>query len=1453
MESSTQKQEDDPSSEQSPANTIRINVDLNDCLNYASLQNSVPFLRSLEIDNQTTESLSSLVLTMKTEPAFAREKKWTFERIAPGTGVTLSNLKVDLDPAYLKGLNEAERGQVNFTLKCSDSVLAERIEEVRVLARDEWGGFHAMADLLAAFVMPNDPAIAKILKKSGEILAKHGHPSALDGYQRRDPGRAFMLGAAIWSAIAAEGLTYTNPPKSFEVVGQKIRRPDTVLADGLATCLDSSLLFAGALEAVGLNPVLILVDGHCFTGFWLVERTFNNLIESDSSEVRKSLSARELITFETTLITNHPPAQFQAAIDSAKLLSRESSEKEFISAIDITRARMAQIRPLASHNQGELKQSPEIHENVTIPLPKMPDYGELPSELTEEIPKTPEGRIERWQRKLLDLSLRNRLLNFRETKQTVPFSCPNVSLLEDSLVHKNSVKIISIPEHNPLGNRDAKLFYEETGEDINAEFAVTALERGEIPSPLTKTELSNRLTNLYRTAKNDLAEGGTNTLFLAVGFLKWKRAPEDEKSYRAPLLLIPVKLVRKSALSAYRLKHHEDEVRFNSTLIQLLKKDFDRDLAQFDGDLPKDEHGIDVQLVLEQMRKAIRDIPGFEVVDEIALSTFSFAKYLMWKDLVDRTEHLKENSVVRHLINNPDKPFKSEASTTIPEPREIDHRYQPADLIHPLPADSSQLAAIMAASEGHDFVLIGPPGTGKSQTIANMIAQCLANNKTVLFVAEKTAALDVVYRRLRQHGLGDVCLELHSRTAERRKFLDQLDRSWSANRNTKSSEWIKVNKNLKIKRDELNQYVTALHEIEASGWSVYRAMGIAVRSKQNYAPTLDWDDSIQINESRYETLTGIIDELALTYKAITPTPALQSITATEWSAAWEGNLFRSVDTVKSAAVSLQAPLQNFVTSIGLEKIDDCALAFFKELRILAGTLVDASHDNYRIIFDKDFAKAAGHIKELATDLKLFHKAQKSTAANYKQENLGQIPIDDLDYQWRQATSKMWPLSFFAKWQVKKLLQTYAETGDVDPEIDLPQIRLMQNYLERITNHPLAGRTHHWDGLQTETEDFQLFLEQADHIRDRIVTFGTSTKSLKVVSKKLAPFLIDDSADHPILTDAKTFISALQTFIEACNGFREIAGAPPFEKINSTLIQSTLTTMDGIKTNRVELRTWTVWSAVKVKAINCGLGVFIKALEEQQIKPEELPQSFEHAFVRWWLPKAIDRNKILCKFHSFQHECAIKDFCELDQLARSEAANHVRKQRIHNLPNPDKVGRKSELGLLRHQIGLKRPSKAIREVIAGMPESFSQLAPCLLMSPLSIAQYLPPEQAMFDVVIFDEASQITTWDAIGAIARGRQTIIVGDPKQLPPTNFFGRVENDEDNESLEDHERDLESILDEANASGLPLRKLTWHYRSQHESLIYFSNWNYYGNQLITFPSSDTEDQAVSLKHLPNAI
>ena len=1416
--------------------TVTINADVAACVNYASWQNSVPLLRSLELGNGSSQSLSHLKLEVTSSPAILRPKTWIIDRLSPDSRLPLGDRDIRLDPDYLKGLNEAERGLVTFRLLQNGAMLSEAEHPIRVLARDEWGGMSAGAELLAAFVMPNDPAVAGLLKDAGRLLEQHGHSPALDGYQSRDPQRAWLIVAALWSAVAAKKLTYANPPGSFEVVGQKTRSPSVILGNGLATCLDSTLLFAAAIEAVGLNPVIVMVEGHCFVGVWLVETTFRSLIETDCSEVRKAIAGKELVTFETTLVTHRPAATFEVAIRRAAEATTESVEGEFLAAVDIARARMAQILPLASHSHEPAFRdlSRAATETGPLPLPAAPSLNDLPADVSEKEvrPTTPDGRIERWHRKLLDLSLRNRLLNFRPSKQSLPLLCPKVSLLEDRLASGVRLRIISLPQENPLGDRDAELHRQTRNLDLDTEFARQALERNEIACPLSDTELTSRLTTIYRAVQNDLSEGGTNTLFLAVGFLRWKQKPEDSRVCRAPLLLVPVKLVRKSTISPYYLELHEDEVRFNATLIQLLKKDFGRDLTYLEGELPSDDSGVDVPQVFDRVRRDVRDIPGFEVVEESALGTFSFAKYLMWKDLVDRTDSLEKNRVVRHLVRNPDQPFQTDGSP-IPRPSDIDYRYEPREIFHPLPADSSQLAAVMAASEGKDFVLVGPPGTGKSQTIANIISQCLAIGKTVLFVAEKTAALDVVHRRLRQHGLGDCCVELHSNKAERRRFLDQLEQAWLHNRKAPENDWLKISERLKIRRDQLNAYVAAIHRTHPNGWTAYQSMGLCVRGKDLTTPAFEWADTVQHDRAAFQQLQELVSELALVFDQIDWQNPLSGVSAEDWSARWEQSLLEECRLVREAAETLRRSLSAFWAAIGLPGKDDCLPGELAALTRLATALKNSASEDVSILFNKQFAKFPAACQELQTALGEYRQVKLSTAACYD-DALNLISIDELDHQWRQAVASIWPLSWFARRKVTRVLQSYASSGNANAATDLTALRRLREILATIDGNELAGKTIYWKREETDAEQLQRQIQLAAELRQSIVAVGQPLNATTQVSKAIHPCLSGQTPDATQFTAAKQLIEDVDAFESALSSFVKLAGQSPAESDAAGIIASIIGTTLRIEEHRTGLQRWTSWCKVRRRAVVAGLEKWITALKSGELQTSELADRFQLGYARWWSPKAIDGDEVLRTFKSFTHEETIKDFRALDDLARDTAATRAKQSVTHDLPRPEGVPRKSELGLLRHQMGLKRPSKSISEVISGMPEAFGKLAPCALMSPLSIAQYLPPEHPPFDVVIFDEASQITTWDAVGAIARGRQTIIVGDPKQLPPTNFFGRSDDDGEDETIEDYDKDLESILDEAKASGLPTLQLNWHYRSRHESLIAFSNWNYYGNEL--FPS-----------------
>jgi very-short-patch-repair endonuclease len=1410
---------------------FEISVECASRINFATAQNAVPVIRSIRILNNQDSEKANLTLSLHAQPPFLQEKQWKIDRIGANDDQEIRNPETLLDLSHLAGLNEAERGQLYFCLKLEDEVVAEQVVPVEVMARDEWGGVKEMAHILAAFVSPNDPAIPPLLKKAAALLGAAGHRSALDGYQSGDPARAYMLTASIWSAITGMGLTYAEPPKSFERMGQKVRAPTRIAAEGLATCFDTSLLFASALEAAGLNPVIIFTEGHAFAGVWLIDKTLPATIEPDVVELRKAISAHEFIPFETTFVTAQQPASFDRAVAEAKANLSEAKEAEFNQAVDIARARAAGVRPLASHHAAEVQQGL----NATVdpaPLPKSPDFDRLPAELALDVPTTPDGRIERWQRKLLDLSLRNRLLNFSFTKQTIPFHCPDVPKLEDLLAEGKKFKVVSLTDENPIGDRDPEAYRKQHGKDIHDEFTRTSMERGQVCVPLSQQDMSKRLVTLFRKSKSDLAEGGTNTLFLAAGFLRWKKNEGDERTYRAPILLLPVALKRRSAQSDFYLSHHEDEIRINSTLFQFLERDFGLTIPSLQGKLPEDESGLDLPKIFEFMRQAVREVPGFEVVEDLALATFSFAKYLMWKDLVDRTDHLRKNRLVKHLIDNPETPFVG-VDTDFPLPEEIDRRVAPKDLMLPLPADSSQISAVLAAAGGHDFVVVGPPGTGKSQTIGNMIAQCMALGKSVLFVAEKSAALDVVHRRLKHYGLADACLELHSNKADRRKVIAQLGAAWDRSAKRSNKAWIAVTSELQQHRDQLNAYVEALHKKGSHGFSVFEAIGIIADHESPYKLSFEtWNAH---DSESFSNLEALAEASGRTYLQVKDCHAFRSISFEDWSHAWQSELLILCGTLAQSTRGLAEKSKNLEQVLGVQPEADTSVIRAALLAKFSRAAASTAMRDFRVVLDPEFDDLAASLTALENAIGAIREAQAKLSGSYSNSEIPRIPIEQMDQDWRKAGTKFWPMSALARRKVRKLLQSYTQSGKSDPATELSPLRIIQESLQLVEQSKLSSLPV-FGGLETDLAAMQGYLEDALALRDAIAALKRIAIDEAALSATLAPLLEEHGDKDPVAKAAQEFLEAFAGFEKVQGEYVSNAGKKPCGETLAS-IQSELA---EIKSMASHISDWSKWVKVKRQAIHRGLKPLIDSLEAGKVIAPA--QAFKGAYFSWWLPLALDQSKELREFSHWEQANLISKFQKLAGDAQKLAANEVRQGVYHDLPARDGVARKSELGVLRHQLGLQRPSISIRNLIGSMPETITKLAPCVLMSPLSVAQYLPTDHALFDMVIFDEASQITTWDAVGSIARGKQSIIVGDPKQLPPMNFFGRANDDE--EDLEIYERDLASILDEASAAGLPNLQLNWHYRSRDEALIAFSNHHYYGNRLVTFPSPSTDSDAL---------
>jgi very-short-patch-repair endonuclease len=1400
---------------------------------FAAAQNAVPVIKQILIRNETGEQFTNLRLSLSPQPAFCRPKEWIIDRVPPGETIEVGARQITLDFAVLDKLNEAEHGQLVFKLLKDEAVLDEQTIPIELLARDEWGGSDEMAQILAAFVSPNHAVVSSILKEGARLLERGGHKGSLDGYQSRDPRRAYMLAAAIWSAVSSMDLSYAQPPRSFEKQGQKIRDPGSIKDTGLATCLDTTLLLAAAFEAAGLNPVVVFMQGHAFVGVWLIDKTFPLTIEPDVMEVRKAVAAREFRVLETTLLTHRPAVSFEQAMANGEAQLSEDAEKPFHLAIDIARARAARIRPISSRDATRPVAASDEDSVAPAALPSPPSPDELPVEYAEALTSTPDDRLDRWQKKLLDLSLRNRLLNFSATRQTLKLICADVAALEDALAAGDKFRVISIKDENPIGNRDPQLYRQQTGKDIELEFAATAFDKGQVCAAETGKEMQSRLTTLFRKAKSDLAEGGANTLFMAVGFLRWKKTPTDERTYRAPLLLLPVKLSRRSANSNYYLSHHEDDVVFNQTLLEFLERDFGLSIPALRGALPEDHSGLDIKQIFTIVKHAVRDAPGFEVVEEIALSTFSFAKYLMWKDLVDRTDSLKNNRLVKHLLDNPTEPFR-DGTGDFPSPETIDQRIDPAKLYTPLPADSSQLAAIVAAEAGKDFVIIGPPGTGKSQTIANMIAHCLAHGKTVLFVAEKAAALDVVYRRLKAYGLSDACLELHSNKSDRKSVIAQLGAAWDRVSAANDSEWIRLTESLNVHRDELNQYVSALHEPGSHGRSVFEGIGILSGKRQKFA--LSFAGLESHDRTSFNSLIDLVDRLALAHKSVKTCGTLDVIEKTEWSFAWQAKLLEAAARFGDDTVALVNSCHRFGELLGLPSDGEIHNPRLSALTRLAKVIGDVAKPDIRFAASESLSAIDYSIVALEKAATDFRSAQTSLAARYEDSQIQRMPLEEVDQEWRRENAKLWPLSLFGKLRVKKLLQSYAAEGKADPESDIQPLMEMQAALQAAANSA-AHVLPRFDGVRSDTDVLRDLLEQVKELHAACAQASQSAGTSTSLLPRLGELLPEDRESCAVALAARELTDSKAEFKRSGRRFMALAGGT----LSSSSLGAVVEAMNDLQQSATKLNDWVKWSQVKQEAEGRGLSPMVEALSAGVI--DDPVDDFLVAYFTWWLPLAIDQKPKLRSFVHWEQENQIERFRSLIDSIQRLAASQVRRAVSHDLPTKDGVPRKSELGLLRHQLGLQRPSESIRGLIVAMPETFTKLTPCVLMSPLSVAQYLPTEQATFDMVIFDEASQITTWDAVGSIARGKQSIIVGDPKQLPPTNFFGRTD-DETDDDLEIHERDLPSILDEASAAGLPLHQLNWHYRSRDEGLIAFSNHHYYGQRLVTFPSPATESKAV---------
>lgn len=1445
---------------------VEIEVEADATLGYASIQNSVPVVRSLRLTNHGGEPLENLQVLVTCNPRFAQGIKLRFDRLAPSESRRVSPVDLHPDHSYLAEHQEAVQAVVKVTVLAGTNELAHKSQPVEVLAYDQWAGTRALPELLAAFCMPNNPAVDVLIGKASKLLRSQHSELSMNGYQSKNREVVWKQVSALYSTISAEALQYSEPPASFGSDGQKIRTPERILETRVATCLDLAMLFASCLEQAGLRPVVLIKDGHAWVGVWLHAACFPDPLTDDVQAVRKRVDSGEFLVFETTGVAQHHSHRPSLRIAMEQGHGHLLEEGSFRYAVDVHRAREVQIKPLPSRT-AQLKRTEvetEVPEAIE-PTPHLPPLDpEFLTPLDLPTEDTPEGRLSKWKSKLLDLTLRNRLLNFKPTKSTLQFVAPDLAKLEDALADGTEFRVRPLPGiMEGVDPRMAQVHANRVGRTPIDDMALEALANKELLARVQQDSLDGNLLAIFSAARTGLEEGGANTLYLAIGLLKWTEADKADATHLAPILLVPVSLQRQSVRSGFRLSRHDDEAIVNPTLLQLLKSKFELRVAGLDV-VPTDERGIDVGKVLQSFRLAVREISKWEVLEQAHLGIFSFTKYLMWKDLQDRTEALKGNRVVKHLIENPGQAFAREGRDGDFE--RLDDTHRPQDILAPLLSDSSQLKAICAIDAGRDLVLEGPPGTGKSQTITNLIAHSLAKGKTVLFVSEKMAALEVVHRRLTDIGLGPFCLELHSSKTKKSEVLQQLGKALDIAGQRTAEDWSREADRLAQLRQELNGLVDSLHRQYPCGLTVFEAIGTCIQYAGKEPSPMPWADALAHSRDDVDRLRETARKMSALAGALgrMDDHALSQLGRSDWSPSWQDDLLSAAQTLDGAIRALKDKAEPLGSLMGMP-LAGLSLDGYSRIDALADVLLAAP---------KVPSGLARQAHDPAARARLHALAKHGTARNGHWGRVGQgwtaqlakLDGTELQAQWGQATSTWWPKSALAKRAVKARLATFREDGKrptdaavssvLAPLVDLNEedqvLRSMEADAQALLLDAYAGPSTDWAAVGKHEDWANGF--------SRAVTLvaGLDAGLASALRQRLQPLVAEDRA---ALAPGAHGGRALLEFRDAWRDLRQkleaVEGlAKPLSPLqgpadaNGALerIQSVLVGWQGAK--RL-LQPWCLWRSVRDQAVAQGLQGVVTSLEAGAVPLQEVEEHFEFSYRHWWVKKTIDNDPVLRGFSSADHERKIREFRQADTKFQKLTEKYIAATLSSRVPSGigAAVSPDSELGKLRRELQKQRRQMPVRQLVQGLPTLLPKLKPCLLMSPLSVAQYLDAGYAQFDLVVFDEASQIPVWDAVGAIARGKQLAVVGDPKQLPPTNFFNKSSDSDDGPTGDEQIEDLESILDECLGAGMNRLSLQWHYRSRHESLITFSNVAYYDSKLITFPSPVTDDVAVRFERV----
>ncbi|HEY4627081.1 MAG TPA: AAA domain-containing protein, partial [Blastococcus sp.] len=853
---------------------------------------------------------------------------------------------------------------------------------------------------------------------------------------------------------------------------------------------------------------------------------------------------------------------------------------------------------------------------------------------------------------------------------------------------------------------------------------------------------------------------------------------------------------------------------------------------------------LDLETALEAMRTALvgHGLP-YRVEATADLAILQFAKFRLWKDLDEHWADFAENPLVSHLVHEPTEAFEDPA-------RDTGNFADLDELAGKLPAaaDASQLRAIAEAEAGRTFVLEGPPGTGKSQTITNLLTRAVAEGKKVLFVAEKRAALDVVARRLDAVGMGMFALDLHDKGSRASMVRAQIRLALEHAVGADEEGLAASAEDLRSARRALARYADRLHQKNAVGLSLYSARtselaaGTDVQALPVPLPFVaNAPDEVLIQVRRALALLPDIADLTRPSPrhpwAFVDDPGVD-LPATQAAA---GEVDAAVREVSGIA-ELSGVLRQARTPEDLDAL----------VHLLSGPAIGLD------VLDETFtgrwtAATGAIIGEVAAFVAFRHPGLDVALPTALQ-----LPLAEIYVEAQTAAASSWWWGRRRKLiAVRDRLAPHLRPGAKVKPKDVPALvehlwraqTSVQQIAARATGVPGLWVPEGWNPFT----DPDLFDREVQWLR-RAGEAVDGSSAFHVALRKL--IVAGLPADPAVAAPVARLRDALSALLTVCRSSSDQLAA--WTGDDGFVLRWTMTRPERGLAHSVlmSLRRWVSFLDTLEPLRYAGLFDARTLLITGAVAADDATRALDRGLALASVAERLDATG-LDLFDAEAHEKAIRRFTAASRAVRNHLTAALPAAVLAGRPF-DAASGSGQVGALQRELAKQRRGLGVRQLLAQYGELITAVMPCVLVSPDSVARFFPAAAGLFDLVVFDEASQIRVADAIGALGRARAAVVVGDSKQMPPTSFLEPTASSEDSvEFLDIAVEDEESILSECVQARVPRQWLSWHYRSQDESLIAFSNAQYYENRLSSFPapthgraSSEPDGRGVSLVRVP---